>query len=128
MVLLLDTHVLVWALDTPGRLPVAVRREIEAPLNVVYFSAASIWEIAIKSGLGKVNFQHSAEAIAHGAVATGFVELPITASHSAAVAGLPGHHRDPFDRLLVAQAMALPAHLLTVDSALIPYSDLVRCL
>ena len=76
MVLLLDTHVLVWALDTPGRLPVAVRREIEAPLNVVYFSAASIWEIAIKSGLGKVNFQDSAEAIAHGAVATGFVELP----------------------------------------------------
>ena len=75
-----------------------------------------------------MNFQHSAEAIAHGAVDTGFIELPITPSHSAAVAGLPEHHRDPFDRLLVAQAMALPAHLLTVDSALIPYSDLVRCL
>ncbi|MGH8510712.1 MAG: hypothetical protein ACREUD_05710 [Gammaproteobacteria bacterium] len=74
MVLLLDTHVLVWALDTPGRLPVAVRREIEDPLNVVYFSAASIWAIAIKSGLGKVKFQHSAGAIAHGAVDTGFID------------------------------------------------------
>ena len=105
-----------------------MRREIEEPLNVVHFSAASIWEIAIKPGPGKVNFQDSAKAIAHGAVAPGFIELPITASHSAAVAGLPGHHRDPFERLLVAQAMALPAHLLTVDSALIPYSDLVRCL
>lgn len=74
-----------------------------------------------------MNFRHLAEAIARGATDTGFIELPITASHGAAVAGLPGHHRDPFDRLLVAQAMALPAHLLTVDSALVPYSDLVRC-
>jgi len=128
MGLLLDTHVLVWALDKPERLSLSVRQELEDPLNEVYFSAASIWEIAIKSKLGKVNFRHSAEAIARGATDTGFIELPITASHSAAVAGLPGHHRDPFDRLLVAQAMALPAHLLTVDSALVPYSDLVRCL
>lgn len=128
MGLLLDTHVLVWALDAPKRLSLAVRRELKDPLNEIYFSAASIWEIAIKSGLGKVTFRHSAEAIARVATDTGFIELPITASHGAAVASLPGHHRDPFDRLLVAQAMALPAHLLTVDSVLVPYSNLIRCL
>jgi PIN domain nuclease of toxin-antitoxin system len=128
MSLLLDTHVLIWALDSPKRLAPEVRGEIEDPHNEIFFSAASIWEIAIKSGLGKLDFPHSAEAIAQGAIHTGFTELPVTAKHAAAVARLPTHHRDPFDRLLIAQALALPAHLLTVDAALGPYSDLVRCL
>jgi PIN domain nuclease of toxin-antitoxin system len=126
LVLLLDTHVLLWALDTPGRLPEAVAEQIAAPATAVYFSAASIWEIAIKTSLGKVRFRYSAEEIAQGARATGFVELPVTAAHGAKVANLLPHHRDPFDRLLVAQALLMPAQLLTADSALLPYSELVR--
>lgn len=126
MVLLLDTHVLLWALDTPERLPKAVAAQIEAPESTVYFSAASIWEIAIKTSLGRIKFRYAAEDIAHGARETGFIELPVTAAHGAKVASLPPHHRDPFDRLLVAQALLMPAHLLTADSALLPYSELVR--
>ncbi len=126
MVLLLDTHVLLWALDTPMRLPKAIADQIGAPETAVYFSAASIWEIAIKTSLGRVNFRYSADEIAQGARETGFVELPVTAAHGAKVANLSPHHRDPFDRLLVAQALLMPAQLLTADSALLPYSELVR--
>jgi PIN domain nuclease of toxin-antitoxin system len=124
--LLLDTHVLLWALNAPERLPSELCREIECRSNSVYFSAASIWEIAIKSALGKLPC--SPVTIAEAALETGLIELPITATHAAAVALLPRHHRDPFDRMLVAQASALPAYLVTVDSALAPYSDLVRCI
>jgi PIN domain nuclease of toxin-antitoxin system len=85
----------------------------------------NIWEIAIKSQLGRADFGASPEAIARSALESGFDELPIRASHAALTARLPGHHRDPFDRLLVAQAMTEPARLLTVDSALRPYSELV---
>ncbi len=126
MVLLLDTHVLLWALDAPERLPQDVVAQIEAPETTVYFSAASIWEIAIKTSLGKIDFHYSPEAIAQAARETGFVELPVSAAHGAKVAHLPLHHRDPFDRLLVAQALLMPAQLLTADSALVPYSELVR--
>ena len=126
MVLLLDTHVLLWALDTPKRLSKAIIDQIEAPENEVYFSAASIWEIAIKSSFGKINFRYSPEEIAQGARETGFVELPVSSAHAARVASLFPHHRDPFDRLLVAQALLMPAQLITADSALVPYSDLVR--
>jgi PIN domain nuclease of toxin-antitoxin system len=125
--LLLDTHVLIWALDRPERLPPALRAELENADVEVYFSATSIWEISIKTALGKIDFPHSPLAITQGAIATGFIELPITALHAAKVADLPAHHRDPFDRLLIAQALALPAYLLTVDRALAVYSDLIRC-
>ena len=126
MVLLLDTHVLMWALDTPDRLPGAIVRQIEAPETEVYFSAASICEIAIKTSFGKVNFKYTPLEIAQAARETGFVELPVTSAHGAKVSDLFTHHRDPFDRLLVAQALLLPAQLLTADSALVPYSELVR--
>lgn len=126
MVLLLDTHILLWALDSPNRLPRDIVSQIEAPENPVYFSAASIWEIAIKTALGKANFRYSPEEIAQGAREAGFVDLPVTAEQGARVACLPPYHRDPFDRLLVAQALLLPAQLITADSALAPYSDLVR--
>ncbi len=126
MVLLLDTHVLLWALDTPGRLPKEITDQIEAPETTVYFSAASIWEIAIKTSIGKVDFKYSPEEIAQGARETGFVELPVTSAHGARVASLFAHHRDPFDRLLIAQALLMPAQLITADSALAPYSELVR--
>ncbi len=126
MVLLLDTHVLLWALDAPERLPQAVAAQLESPETTVYFSAASIWEIAIKASLGKIDFSHSPDAIAQAARDTGFVELPVRAEHGAKVAQLPLHHRDPFDRLLIAQSLLLPARLLTADATLVPYTELVR--
>ena len=126
MVVLLDTHVLLWALDAPERLPQAVAAQLESPEAMVYFSAASIWEIAIKASLGKIDFDHSPEAIAQAARDTGFVELPVRAEHGARVARLPMHHRDPFDRVLIAQAQLLPARLITADAALVPYSELVQ--
>jgi PIN domain nuclease of toxin-antitoxin system len=125
VVLLLDTHILLWALDTPHRLPQDVAAQLESPETGVYFSAASIWEIAIKAALGKIDFHYSPEDIAQAARDTGFVELAVSAAHGAKVARLPLHHRDPFDRLLVAQALLMPARLLTVDAALVPYSELV---
>jgi len=126
VVVLLDTHILLWALDAPQRLPQDVVAQIESPETTVYFSAASIWEIAIKTALGKIDFHYSPEDITQAAKETGFVELPVSAAHGGQVAHFPLHHRDPFDRLLIAQALLMPAQLLTADSALVPYSELVR--
>lgn len=126
MVVLLDTHVLLWALDSPQRLPDDMAAQLESPETTVYFSAASIWEIAIKTALGKIDFHYSPEDIAQAARDSSFVEIPISAAHSAKVAHLPLHHRDPFDRLLIAQALLLPAQLITTNAALAPYSELVR--
>lgn len=88
--------------------------------------AASIWEIAIKASLGKVDFHYSPEAIAQAAGDTGFAELPVRAEHGAKVAQLPLYHHDPFDRLLIAQILLLPAQLVTADVALVPHTELVR--
>jgi len=126
MRLLLDIHILLWALDTPECLPDSLREQLESPETEVYFSAASIWEMAIKSALGKVSFHYSPDQIAEGARMTGFVEIPIASEHAAGVARLPLHHADPFDRLLVAQALAMPARLVTADTALIVYSELIE--
>lgn len=125
MRLLLDTHVLLWALDTPERLPNLLREQLESPVTEVFFSAVSIWEIAIKSSLGKVSFYYSPSEIADAARITGFAEIAIFSEHAARVANLPKHHTDPFDRLLVAQTMMMPARLVTADTALIPYSELI---
>lgn len=125
MRLLLDTHVLLWALDTPDRLPLSLRAQLESPSVEVYFSAASIWEIAIKSALGKIKFHYSAKEIADGAEMTGFMEMPVSAEHAAGVAHLPMIHTDPFDRLLIAQALAMPARFVTADATLAGYSELV---
>lgn len=127
MRLLLDTHILLWALDTPERLPHLLRKQLESPLTEVYFSAASIWEIAIKSALGKIHFHYSPSEIADGARMTGFLETAILSEHAAGVARLPLHHTDPFDRLLIAQALAMPARLVTADAALTVYSELIEC-
>ena len=125
MRLLLDTHLLLWALGDPAKLPATARQGILDPANEVLFSAASIWEIAIKTELGRADFAVKPEDIARAAVESGFDELPVSAQHAALTARLPRHHRDPFDRLLVAQAMTEPARLLTVDAALRRYSELV---
>jgi PIN domain nuclease of toxin-antitoxin system len=125
MTVLLDTHVLLWALSAPERIPERERGVLEDGANRVLYSAASVWEIAIKQGLGRVRFDFDAAAIALEAQRVGFSELPVFAEAAAGVAKLPAHHRDPFDRLLVAQALSEPARLLTADPALVPYTELV---
>ncbi len=126
MRLLLDTHILLWALVEPARLTAGTRSLLEDPANEVAFSAASIWEIAIKASLGRIGFAVRPGRIAQAARETGFVELAIGADTAARVVDLPPHHRDPFDRLLIAQAMADPMWLYTADPLLPRYSDLVR--
>ncbi|MBP0447444.1 type II toxin-antitoxin system VapC family toxin [Roseomonas sp. SSH11] len=125
MRLLLDTHLLLWALAEPERLGGKARSVIEDPENEVLFSAASIWEVAIKAGLGRPDFAVRPEEVAQAALEAGFAELPVRAEVAARVADLPPHHRDPFDRLLVAQALAGPMRLYTADPLLPPYSELV---
>jgi PIN domain nuclease of toxin-antitoxin system len=124
MRLLLDTHILLWALAEPHRLDATTLAALEDPQNEVLFSAASIWEIAITSALGRADFRIRPEQVL-AAPATGFVELPVRGRAAARVAGLPPHHRDPFDRLLIAQALAEPVRFYTADPLLPPYSELV---
>lgn len=122
---LLDTNILLAATIAPERLPQGVVDLLRDSRNVVYFSAASIWEIAVKRSLNRDGFDFEPEDIHRLALDTRFAELPVTAEQTYLVARLPWHHRDPFDRLLVAQAKTLPAYFLTSDAALPPYSDLV---
>jgi PIN domain nuclease of toxin-antitoxin system len=126
MRILLDTHVLLWALAEPHRLDAETRTTIESDATEVLFSAASIWEIAIKAGLGRTDFAVKPAEIARAAVDIGFVELVIRSDAAALVAELPLYHRDPFDRVLVAQAIVEPAALYTADDLLTRYSELVR--
>lgn len=126
MRILLDTHVLLWAVAGSERLPDTARGWLEDTRNEVYFSAASIWEIAIKAALRRDDFQIDPHVILDVMPATGFSELPVRAAHVAAVQQLPPIHKDPFDRLLVAQSRTEPMLLLTNDSLLIQYSENVR--
>lgn len=126
MRLLLDTNVLIWALAEPARLTISARALLEDEQNEVFFSAASTWEAAIKATLGRVDFRVDPANLLAFARAAGFVELPVTSEVAMTVFALPLHHRDPFDRLLVAQALAMPAVLLTADAQLCAYSELVR--
>ena len=121
MRVLLDTHLLLWALADPARLPAEARRLIDRA--DVYVSAASIWEISIKAALGKLSADPR-EVVA-ALEPAGFLPLPISVEHAARVASLPPLHRDPFDRLLVAQALAEPMRLLTTDATLAAYGELV---
>ncbi len=122
MRLLLDTHIFLWAVAGSPLLKPAARHLIE-DADEVYVSAASIWEVAIKARLGKIEADVQALAAAVGD--SGFLELPVSAAHAAGVARLDLHHNDPFDRLLVAQALAEPLKFLTADEVLARYSDLV---
>jgi PIN domain nuclease of toxin-antitoxin system len=101
MTLLLDTHTFLWWLDDPALLAESARKAIADGKNLVYVSAADAWEIAIKRSLGKLNAPEDLEA---AMAANRFLPLPVTVPHALAVATLPDHHRDPFDRLLIAQA------------------------
>ena len=116
MNILLDTNALLWSLADADRLGLAVRLLITEPRNVVYVSAASAWEIAIKHGLGKLRLPDTPErAIPELMACTGVVPLPVLHRHALRVATLPRKHRDPFDRLLVAQAQIEDLAILTAD-------------
>ncbi|MCG3188627.1 MAG: hypothetical protein LKCHEGNO_00736 [Burkholderiaceae bacterium] len=122
MRLLLDTHVFLWALAGSRLLKASARRLIEGA-DEVYVSAASIWEVAIKARLGKINADPA--VLAAAIEPSGFLELPVKSRHAAGVARLEPHHGDPFDRLLIAQALAEPLKLVTADEKLALYSELV---
>ncbi|MDP2786656.1 MAG: type II toxin-antitoxin system VapC family toxin [Pseudomonadota bacterium] len=124
--LLLDTNILLAVLINPDALPMDVQAQLQDPKNSVLFSAASIWEIAIKRSLGREDFDFLPDDIEKLALETGFIELPIQSNHCHRVADMPWHHRDPFDRLLISQAQSIPAYLLTSEALLAKYSELVR--
>ncbi|MBS0984531.1 type II toxin-antitoxin system VapC family toxin [Gluconobacter cerinus] len=115
MNLLLDTHLLLWAAGEPDRLSVRARSLMEDQDNALVFSAASLWEITIKAGLGRADFQIDPHLLRRGLIENGYEELPVTGQHAIAVGQLPDVHRDPFDRILVAQAMVEGLLLLTHD-------------
>ena len=122
MRILIDTQIFIWAVINSENLSAQARR-IMLGATEVFVSSASIWEIAIKARLGKLegNPSEFAEAI----VKSGFQEIAVTARHAAKVYDLPLYHRDPFDRLLIAQAISEPLRLLTADKVLAQYSELV---
>lgn len=122
MRLLLDTHVFLWAVAGSRLLKAGARHVIEQA-DEVYVSAASLWELAIKTSLGKL--EADPRQLATAITDSGFIELPVRAAHAVGVATLPPHHNDPFDRMLLAQAIAEPLRLLTADARLPRYSELV---
>lgn len=126
MRILLDTHVLLWAVGNSDRLTVAARKWLEDSNNEVFFSAASLWEIALKAALGREDFRIDPAQVLEVMPETGFSELPVNAQHAVEVSRLPMIHKDPFDRLLVAQSKVEPMLLLTNDERLVSYSDNVR--
>ena len=126
MRLLIDTQILLYSIYQQQKIPSALRSRLSSPDNDILFSAVSIAEIAIKSSLGRSDFPYPPEEVADAACATGFVELTLDARQSSRLAGLPWHHRDPFDRMLIAQTLEEGLRLVTTDRLLTRYSDLVE--
>jgi PIN domain nuclease of toxin-antitoxin system len=124
--LLLDTHIILWAAGHPEKLSESARTLLTASENVLFFSVASIWEIVIKRGLGRKDFKVDPRRLRKMLVAHGYTELPVHAEHVLTIEALPLLHKDPFDRLLVAQARAEGMLLLTVDSAVSQYRESVK--
>ena len=122
MKLLLDTHILLWVMREADELSAAARAMIERA-EEVHVSSVSLWEVAIKAAAGKLPLEPT--ALEAAALAAGFIPLPVTWTHALALHGLPLLHRDPFDRMLVAQAISEPMHLITHDASLARYSPLV---
>ncbi len=125
MKFLLDTHILLWAAGEPDKLPPAMRTCIEDEQNEMYFSTASIWEIAIKRKLGRDDFVVDPRQFHIALKENGYLELPIRSEHALFVYDLPLMHKDPFDRMLVAQSSTEGMGLITVDQAVIDYGGTV---
>lgn len=126
MKLLLDTHLLLWAAGQPDRLSKTARDLIEADGSELIFSTASLWEIVIKRGLGREDFKVDARLLRRGLLDNGYTELPIASEHVVAIDTLPPLHKDPFDRVLVAQALVEGIILLTTDEVVACYPAPVR--
>ncbi|MGH8568943.1 MAG: type II toxin-antitoxin system VapC family toxin [Gammaproteobacteria bacterium] len=126
MKLLLDTHLLLWAAGQPDRLSPAARALLDENDNQPLFSAASLWEIAIKHGLGREDFRVEPRLLRRGLLDNGWQELPVTSEHAVAIDSLPPIHKDPFDRILLAQAQVEGIVLLTGDARLSQYPGPVR--
>ena len=126
MKLLLDTHLLLWAASAPGRLSAQATVLLGDPDHELLFSAASLWEIAIKNGLGRDDFKVDARLLRRGLLDNQYLELPITSAHAVFVESLPPLHKDPFDRILVAQATVEGIVLLTSDTVVAGYPGPIR--
>lgn len=126
MKFLLDTQLLLWAAGQPERLSAAARKLLNDPSNELLFSAASLWEIAIKKTLGREDFRVEPRLLRRGLLDNGYAEIPVTSQHAVNIDGLPPLHKDPFDRLLLAQALSEGITLLTGDTQLARYPGPVR--
>lgn len=125
MKLLLDTHVLLWAAGAPEKLSDSARTLLTESESRLFFSAASIWEIVIKLGLGREDFTVDPHRLRKLLIVHGYTELSITAEHALRIDSLPPLHKDPFDRILLAQARAEGMHLLTSDAKVAQYQEAV---
>lgn len=126
MKLLFDTHVLLWAAGEPKKLPAAARRLLANRRNSLCFSAASLWEISIKHALGRTDFRADPGLLRRGLLENGYVEVPVNGEHAVAVGVLPRLHKDPFDRILLAQAVVEGLLLVTSDARLAEYPGPIR--
>ncbi|MCG5480949.1 type II toxin-antitoxin system VapC family toxin [Sinorhizobium alkalisoli] len=126
MNLLLDTHILLWAAGDPSRLPAEARHLIENRENLLYFSAASLWEIAIKRRLGRADLEVEPRILRRSLLDNGYEELAVNGAHAVAIDQLPPIHKDPFDRILVAQSMVDGLLLLTSDEIVGRYPGPIR--
>lgn len=126
MKLLLDTQLLLWAAGQPERLSARARKLLVNPEHELLFSAASLWEISIKATLGREDFRVEPRLLRRGLIDNGYREVPVTSQHAVSIDVLPGLHKDPFDRLLLAQAITEGITLLTADVQLARYGPPVR--
>ena len=126
MKLLLDTHVLLWAAGQPERLSSEALAWLENPHNTLMFSSVSLWEVAIKQALGRDDFQVDARLLRRGLLDNGYVELALNSAHAVAIDTLPPIHKDPFDRILIAQAKVEGIVFLTADALLAQYAGSIR--
>jgi len=126
MKFLLDTHLLLWAAGSPRRLSAQARKLLGDADHQLFFSSASLWEIAIKRGLGRDDFQVEPGLLRRGLLDNGYQELPISGIHALAIESLPPIHKDPFDRMLVSQALTEGFTLLTSDPAVARYPGPIR--
>jgi PIN domain nuclease of toxin-antitoxin system len=121
MKLLLDTHIILWAAAEPEQLSNQAKLLIEDPENQLYFSAASLWEISIKNKLGRADFKVDLPVLRRNLLDNGFEEIAITSAHTLAIGALPDIHKDPFDRMLIAQTVVEGVTLMTADSVVAQY-------
>lgn len=126
MRVLLDTYVLLWAAGAPERLSADMRELVEDSATELMFSAASIWEVAIKNGLGRKDFRVDPRLLRRGLLESGYIEMPVTGEHAASVDILPPIHKDPFDRILISQALVEGITLVTADAIVARYPGPIR--